>query len=147
MSRKINDGSVTLTTKWARGILKSLDWAKRRGKTAKREMNSALYEELKFTWKRKIANPQTPLGFTTPNKATFAEKGAKSVPIANVDDKRQITGTFSVNISGEFLPFQLIYSGVTDRCHPKVKFLANSILPIVTIIGLMSLLLSIISRR
>ena len=48
-----NGGSVTLTTKWARGILEALDWVKRRGTTAKREMKPALYEELTFTWKRK----------------------------------------------------------------------------------------------
>ena len=81
-----NGGSVTLTTKWARGILKSLDWVKRRGTTSNREMNPALYEELTFSWKRKIANvlfehsihddmilnfDQAPLGFTAPNKATF----------------------------------------------------------------------------
>ena len=82
-------------------------------------MNPALYEELTFTWKRKIANAilehsihnemilnfdQTSLGFIAPNKATFADKGAQSVPIANFDDKRQARGTFCVNISGEFLP-------------------------------------------
>ena len=44
------------------------------------------------------------------------------MPIANIDDKRQITGTFCVNIMGDFLPIQLIYSGTTDRCHPRVKF-------------------------
>ena len=65
---------------------------------------------------------QTPLGFTAPNKTTFAKKGVHSIPIANVDDKRQITGTFCVNISGEFLPMQLTYTGVTNQCHPKVKF-------------------------
>ena len=63
-----NGESVTLTSKWARGVLKS----KRRGTTAKREMNPS------FTWKRKIANAifehsihnemilnydQSPLGF------------------------------------------------------------------------------------
>ena len=58
------------------------------------------------------------LGF----KANFAEKGAQSVPIVNVDDKHQITVTFCVNIPGEFLPIHLTYSGVTDRCHAKVKF-------------------------
>lgn len=132
-----NGGSVHLSTKWARGILKSMNWVKRRGTTAKREMNPALYEELTFTWKRKIANAifencipkemilnfdQTPLGYTAPNKATFTQEGSRSVPIANVDDKRQITGTFCVNILGDFLPIQLIYSGITDRCHPRVKF-------------------------
>ena len=32
-----NGGSITLTSKWARGALKSLDWVKRRYTTAKRE--------------------------------------------------------------------------------------------------------------
>ena len=44
-----NGGSIRLTTKWARGVLKSLDWVKRRYTTAKREVNPALYEELIFS--------------------------------------------------------------------------------------------------
>ena len=43
--------SITLTTKWARGLLKSLDWVKRHYTTAKKEMNPALYEELTFFWR------------------------------------------------------------------------------------------------
>ena len=132
-----NDGSLTLTTKWARGVLKSLCWIKRRYTTAKREMNPVLYEELKFSWKRKIVNAifehkiqkemilnfdQTAFGFTAPKKSTFTGRGIHSVPIANVVDKRQITATFCVNIVGDFLPVQLIYRGVTDKCHSKVKF-------------------------
>ena len=100
-------------------------------------MNPALYEELAFYWKRKIANAffehkiqkemilnfhQTALGFPAQNKFTFTGKGVHSVPIANVDDQRQITATFCVNIVGDFLPVQLIYGGVADKCHLKVKF-------------------------
>ena len=33
-----NGGSITLTTKWARGVLESLDWVKRRYTIAKREI-------------------------------------------------------------------------------------------------------------
>ena len=132
-----NGGSITLTTKWARGVLKSLDWVKKRYTTAKTEMNPALYEELTFYWKRKIANVifehkiqkemilsfhQTALGFPAQNKFTFTGKVVHSVPIANVDNQRQITATFCVNTVGDFLPVQLIYGGVTDKCHPKVKF-------------------------
>ena len=132
-----NSGSITLTTKWARGVLKSLDWVKRRYTTAKGEINPALYKELTFSWKRKIANTifehkiqeemilnfdQTALGFTAPKKSTFTGKGVHSVPIANADDKRQITTTYSVNIVGDFLPEQLIYGGVTDKFYPKAKF-------------------------
>ena len=121
MSR--NGGKINLTVKWARGILKSMKWVKRRGTTAKRTMNPALYDKLAFTWKKKIAEKafehkihndlilnfdQTPLGFTCPAKTTFTEKNAETVPTGNLNDKRQITGTFVVNLSGEFLPIQLI---------------------------------------
>ena len=51
-----NGGSVTLTTKWAPGILKPLDWVKRSRTTAKREMKPPLQKELTYTWKRKIVN-------------------------------------------------------------------------------------------
>ena len=62
----------------------------------------ALYEELTFSWKEKIAQIvlehnipekmilnfyQTPVGFTSPNKTTYADKESESVPITNVDDK------------------------------------------------------------
>ena len=50
------------------------------------------------------------------------QEGAQSVLIDNADDKRQITGTIYVNNSCKFLLVQLIYSSVTDSCHPKVKF-------------------------
>ena len=132
------------------GVLKSLDWTKRRHITTKREINPVLYKELTFSWKRKIVSAifehkiqkemilnydQTGLGFTVSNKSTFTGKVVHSVPIANVDDKRQITATFCVNIVGDFLPVQLIYEGVTDKCHPKV------LSPIVKTIGLTKILL------
>ena len=120
-------------------------------------MNPALYEELTFSWKRKIANAifehkiqkemilnfnQTAVGFTTPNKSTFTGKRVHSVPIANVDDKRQITATFCVNIVGDFLPVHLIYGGVTDKCYPKVKLQESfHITHIIKIIGLTKILL------
>ena len=40
-----NGGSIKLSNKWARNVLKSLDWLKR-GTTTKKEMNPALYELL-----------------------------------------------------------------------------------------------------
>ena len=103
-------------------------------------MNPSLYDELAFTWKKKIAEKvfqhnipedlilnfdQTPLGFTCPAKTTFTDRNSEIVPIGNLNDKRQITGTSVVNLSGEFLPIQLIYTGTTDLCHPKVNHWAN----------------------
>ena len=133
----INGRKINLTVKWARGILKSMNWVKRRGATAKRTINPALYDESAFSWKKKITEKvfeykihndlilnfdQISLGFTCPAKTTFTEKNAEIVPTGNLDDKRQITDTFVVNLSGEFLTIQLIYTGKTDLCHPKVEF-------------------------
>ena len=39
-----------------------------------------------------------------------------------MDDKRQITATFAVSCTGEFLPIQLIYTGKTERSLPKYSF-------------------------
>lgn len=89
-----NGGTVSLSIKWARGILTSLNWSKRRGTTAKREMNPALYEELSFTWKKNIATlvldhkipddlifnlDQTPLAYVCASKTTMAPRGASTV--------------------------------------------------------------------
>ena len=135
MSR--NGGKIDLTVKWARGILKSMNWVKRKGTTAKQTINPALYDGIAFTWKKKIAEKvfehkihddlilnfdQTALGLTCPAKTTFTEKNAETVPIADLDNTRQITGSFVVNLSCEFLPIQLIYAGKTHLCHPKVEF-------------------------
>ena len=68
---------------------------------------------------------QTALGFTASNKSTFTEKGVHSVPIASLDDKRQITATLCVNTVDDFLPVQFIYGEVIDKCYPKVKFLES----------------------
>ena len=93
-----NGGSINLSIEWARDIIKSMNWARRRAITSgKRVMNPALYEELCFTLKKKIAEivsehkidrrlilnfDQTPL-FTSPSIVTFAEKKSKNVPVSN----------------------------------------------------------------
>ena len=81
-------------------------------------MNPALHDEIVFTCKEKIPETvfehkipsnlvlnfdQTSLGFTNPSKRI-----SQNVPIANSDDKREITGMFTVNLLGEFLSTQLI---------------------------------------
>ena len=53
---------------------------------------------------------------------TMAEQGANKVSIAGTDDKRQITGVFTVTLDGQFLPVQLSYQGSTKACLSRVKF-------------------------
>ena len=47
---------------------------------------------------------------------------SKSVSVIGSGDKHSITVTFVVNLTGNFLPMQLICSGKTDRCIPNVVF-------------------------
>ena len=76
---KENGGSLELTEDWVRGVIKSMNWTKRKGTTGKIE----------------------------PSKQFL------------LDDKRQITATFIISMSGKFLPIQVIYEGKTKRCSPK----------------------------
>ena len=52
----------------------------------------------------------------------MAQKGAKRIELIGLGDKRQITAIVCGTLSGDFLPFQLIYTGKTTACLPSVKF-------------------------
>ena len=131
---KEHGGHLELTEDWARHLLKSMEWVKRRGTTGKVEPSEKFLQEEKFSYQREISRiilnhdipldlvlnlDQTPLSY---GKYTFCLKGTTTVSIKGVDDKRQITATFTVSASGVFLPIQLIYQGKTKRCLPKFKF-------------------------
>ena len=50
---------------------------------------------------------------------TMAKRGKKSVPIKGLTDKRNITLTFAVTFTGEFLPMLIIYGGKTNYSQPR----------------------------
>ena len=54
---------------------------------------------------------------------TLAKKNNKTVTIVSADDKRSITATFSITLSGKFLPIQLIYGGKTLQVDPVISFI------------------------
>ena len=113
---------------------------KRKGTTGKIEPSQQFFLEKKSTFRQKLFGAifyhdipkelivnldQTPLFYVSPGKYTFDVNGVKTVPIKGIDDKRQITATFAISMSGEFLPIQVIYEGKTTRCLPKHAFPAN----------------------
>ena len=127
-----------LSIKWARNLRKSMDQVEITGPTTKREKNpvrTSFYlgkEIAKAVFEHKtpsdfiLSFDQTPfLGFTSPLEATYKKGNSRIVPIANSDNKLQITGTFTVNLLGKFLPIQLIYARTINLCRPKVKFLSG----------------------
>ena len=85
-------GSITLSIKWIHNLLRSMDWIKQKGTTAKREMNPALYDKLVFTKRKKIFEhkipsnlilnfDQTPLGFVSPSKTMYTKKNFQELPL------------------------------------------------------------------
>ena len=106
--------------------MKSIEWSKRKDTTRKIKPSKRFLFEEKLTFQRRIASiieepdipkepimnlDQTPLSYVSPGKNTFNPKGAKTVPIKGINDKRQITATFTASISEKFLPIQPIYEG------------------------------------
>ena len=127
-------GHIALTEVWARGVLKSMEWSERKGTTGKIEPSKQFLLVEKLTFQRHIASiieeheipkelllnlDQTPLSYVFFGKYTFNPKGAKTVPIKGKDEKRQITATYTVSMSGNCLPIQLIYEEKTPRCYDR----------------------------
>lgn len=48
----------------------------------------------------------------------MSAKNSKSVPITGLTEKRNITLTFTLSLSGKFLSMQIIYSGKTKASLP-----------------------------
>ena len=65
---------------------------------------------------------QTPCKLVQSSRYTMAKKGSTNVEIVGSGDKRSITATCVVSLSGSFLPMQLIYDGKTERSIPRVDF-------------------------
>ena len=134
---KIVGGHNVLTKDWAKGVLKSLEWSKRKDTTSKTEPSKQFLLEEKLIFQRRISFiiqehdipkkltlnlDQTPLSYVSPGKYTFNPESAKTVPIKGIDDKRQIIETFTVSMTWKFLLSKLIYEGKTRRCLPKLDF-------------------------
>ena len=103
-----------------------MEWSKRKGATGKIEPSKQFLLEEKLTFQRRIASiskehdilkelilnlDQTPLPDVLSEKYTFNPKDAKTVPIKDIDDKRRITATFAVSITGKFLPINSFTKG------------------------------------
>ena len=130
-----NGGLIQLTKAWAKSLLKRMGYVKRKGSNAGKlslshftELQEQFLADIKaevlmkdipqgliFNWDQ-TAIELVPTGQWTMNRA-----GAKMIPIAHSDDKRQVTAVFAATMTGKYLPTQVIYKGKTERCHPMVK--------------------------
>ena len=73
-------------------------------------------QELIFNW------DQTGINLVPTALWIMDRRGKKRIEIAGYNDKRQITTVLCGSLVGELLPFQLVYAGKTNRCHPAYKF-------------------------
>ena len=53
---------------------------------------------------------------------TLEQQYTAKIKVAGADDMREITGVVAASMTGDLLPLQLLYTGVTDRCHPTFDF-------------------------
>ena len=108
---------------WVHSIYKRMDYKARAGTTSRPPVPFGLFSESHFEYAippQLIFNAdQTPCSYVSVGKMTMAKKGDKSIPIKGLTDKRNITLTFVVSFTGEFLPLQIIYGGKTDRSQPR----------------------------
>ncbi|KDQ52398.1 hypothetical protein JAAARDRAFT_86036, partial [Jaapia argillacea MUCL 33604] len=64
---------------------------------------------------------QTGLSLFPTGKHTYEKKGAKDVSVAGHDEKRQTTVVTASSMSGNMLPFQSIWGGLTAQSLPSTR--------------------------
>ena len=62
---------------------------------------------------------QTPSTYVSTGAMTTAKRGEKNMAMKGLADQRAITLTFTVSLTGEFLPMQVIYGGKTTASQPR----------------------------
>ena len=119
---------------WVHSIYKRMGYTVRAGTTCRPPVLYGLYTENRYTFLSSIVETveqysipfelilnadQTPSSYVSVGRMTMAKRGEKSVPVKGLTDKRNITLTFAVIFTGDFLPMQIIYEGKTDRSQPR----------------------------
>jgi hypothetical protein len=129
-------GGLILDKAWATSILRRLDMVKRKGTKGVKSLPKD-FDKIKLEFLDRINEvvqkynipdsliinwDQTGSNYIPVGEWTMAPSGSKQVPIAHMDDKRQMTVLLSITKSGTLLPPQLIYQGKSDACHPIYPF-------------------------
>ena len=129
-------GSFNPEKPWAKSLLRRMGFVKRKASTSAR-LPVQDFDTIKISFLERIVTAlkthsipkaliinldETGLKLVPVSSWTLEQQGAAKVKVAGVDDKREITGVVAASMSGDLLPLQLLYTGVTDRCHPRFKF-------------------------
>ena len=119
---------------WVQSIYRRMGYTRRAATTSRPPVPQRLYDECCREFlndiKEKMTlysipselvlnSDQTSSSYVSVGKSTMHDCGANSVPIQGLKDKRNITLTFVVSLSGEFLPMQIIYAGKSKASLPR----------------------------
>ena len=133
-----NCGHIKLSLDCAYSLLRRMGFVKRKATTKTR--TALTQEEFAAVKKRYLQQikkaikdgkippehvinwDQTGVNVVPSSQWTQEERGSTRVEIARAGDKQQITVTLAGTLSGELLPFQILYEGKTERCHPLTQF-------------------------
>ena len=132
----VNGGHIILTKHWAQYLLQRMGYVKRKASSKAKitvENLASLKEQYLFDIRGVVDMEeiphdliinwdQTAVHYVPVSNWTTAMEGSKKVPIAGIDDKRQITLVLAATMSGKLLPCQVVYQGKTKVCLPSVTF-------------------------
>lgn len=65
-----------------------------------------------------VNSDQTGVQYSAGGAETYAAIGSKQVEVVGKDEKRSFTLMVGISMSGEVLPFQVVYAGMTHRSLP-----------------------------
>ena len=124
------------TRGWRRALYVRLNLSRRRATTGRPPISKAAFKEISIKFHHSITSlvrmhsipdqlivtlDQTPSKYVEVSKTTMAPRNAKHMAVSNSNDKRAITITLSITLSGEILPYQLIYGGKQrDVCQHRI---------------------------
>ena len=130
-------GKIKITETWAKSLLKRMGYVRRAKTSSTVEIPEGAQKEIEYQYLYEIVSAkekwnippdlilnfdQTPSKLVPVGRSTLAKRNSTNVTIAGSSDKRTITATFAVSLSGNFLPPQLIYGGKTTQSLPKYEF-------------------------
>ena len=130
-------GRVEINRHWVHSLLTCMKFVQRKATTAKSKETDTNFAELKKSFLTDVKATvtmeeippdlilnwnQTGIKIVPCSTWTMDQRGAKRVEMVGVNDKCQITAVFCGTLMGDFLPLQVIYKGITPRCHPRFTF-------------------------
>ena len=113
-----NKGHINISKAWAKSLLRQMGYCKRKG-TNVGKVSVSCFEDIKEIFLVDITAEvlmndipddliinwdQTPLHLVPTSQWTMHQAGDRIIPIANCDDKRQITAVLAESTTGDYLP-------------------------------------------